>query len=110
MSRQSSFFVLLIFSLSYVLGQSGVWRGVPYAAPKGAPTAQSEAMSTDGGRPSTFDGVQCNTAASGWTGTAWNGWMCQPSYEASWGNYMSQLVTWLSANVPNYATSFHGLW
>ena len=40
----------------YVLGQSGWWKGVPYAPPRNTPVAQSEAVATDGGRPGTFDG------------------------------------------------------
>ncbi len=37
-------------------------------------------------------------------------WMCQPSYEAAWGNYMQQVNTWLAANIPNYPNVPHGMW
>lgn len=94
----------------YVLGRSGVWRGVPFAAPLvGAPTFHSESVSTDAGRPGTFDGQACNTPGTGWP-AAFNGWMCESAYEAAWGNYLSQLVTWLTANVPDFANSLHGVW
>lgn len=66
-------------------------------------------MSTEGGRPDPFDGKPCNTAGTTW-GPEYNGWMCDAAYEAAWGSYMSQVVTWLQANVPNYATRSHGFW
>ena len=94
----------------YVLGLGGYWRGSQYSALKQAPTAQSEAMSTDAGRPGTFSGHPCDTASTGWPTADYNGWMCSTSYEASWVKYLQQLVTWLTANVPNYASSLHGLW
>ena len=91
----------------YVIGQSGWWKGVQYSALPA--TAQSEAMSTEGGRPDPFDGKSCNTASTSWD-SSYDGWMCDASYEAAWGNYMQQLVAWLTANVPNYASRTHGLW
>ena len=83
----------------YVLGQSGIWRGQPYQAPAlGAPTFHSEAMSTDAGRPATFDGVACDTPSTGWPAEVkkqksvfvkfllnfpqFDGWMCSNAYEA----------------------------
>ncbi len=83
----------------YVLGQSGIWRGQPYQAPAlGAPTFHSEAMSTDAGRPATFDGVACDTPSTGWPAQVkkqksvfvkfllnfpqFDGWMCSNAYEA----------------------------
>ncbi len=76
----------------YVLGQSGWWKGVPYVAPRNTPVAQSEGFATDGGRPGTFDGNLCNTAATAW-GREYSGWMCDAAYENSWKNYMTQLNT-----------------
>lgn len=98
---QAFFFPINLIFILRSLGQSGVWKGVPFSAPAlGAPTAQSEAFATEGGRPATFNGVACGG----------DGWVCSAAYENEWALYMNAVVQWLQAHVPNYSTRPHGIW
>lgn len=57
------------------------WNGVAVPAFWGKGFSSSEFVSTDNARPSTFGGIACNTASTGWT-SQYNGWMCTAAYEA----------------------------
>ncbi len=47
-------------------GKGGIWRGETIPDWLGQGFMQSEAFTTDGGRPDPFSGIACNTAATSW--------------------------------------------